>query len=582
MPSMEQVSSTDTGVVSPRAEVRRIPRINNAEALGKGIVATNKNKTKEYTILLVGETGTGKTTLLSLFANVLAGRSPSEFKPGHIQGNEAGGEENQSQTESAKIYELESQNGIKVRILDTPGLVDTRGIAQDELHKADIAKVIQESVTSVNAVIILTNGTVKRLTVTTDYALSTLSSMFPRTLAYNIGIMFTCAVGRLRCHFRSQSLPEALRGIKGNQFILDNPVAMWQRLNEISEDGDVEGEDGGVGNDLEEFESEIEECHKKALKELGLFFDWLDTLTPQPTKDILTVYERYLDIDRDIDNVLSHASQIMEQKAELTRLEESAKSHELNMEQYRKIKNIPIWEQIDRARYNTICRHPGCHANCHVGCTLPFSLNPENIKTCRAITRAESECRMCRHPVTEHYHSHSLWLKRNQAQEVIKKGSEEEYHDAKQQNDENEKRILHLRGKITQLDKAMEEKLIILGRLTAAYASLCLNGNFIGHVQKSIKILELNLEAIRQKGNAADPRVLQLVEKTLSDMNKRLKILQRVDKVDPANGGRADRGTSEGTIARLKGTVKSGMQAISTAFRPGRTPKRQGARSSMR
>ena len=273
-----------------------------------------------------GETGTGKTTLLSLFANVLAGRSPNEFKHGHNQENEAGGAENESQTKFAKIYELKSQNGIKVRILDTPGLVDTRGIAQDESHKGNIKEAIEQSVTSVNAVIILTNGTVKRLAVTTDYALSTLSSMFPRTLAYNIGIVFTCVVGRLRCHFESQSLPEALRGIKGNRFILDNPVAMWQRLNEICrEDGDVGSEDG----ELEELESEIEECYEKALRVLALFFDWLDTLTPQPTTDILTVYEKYHEIERGIDTVLSHTSQLMEQKAQLTSLQESAKSHEI-------------------------------------------------------------------------------------------------------------------------------------------------------------------------------------------------------------------------------------------------------------
>ncbi len=271
-----------------------------------------------------GETGTGKTTLLSLFTNLLAGRSPSEFKPGHIQGNEAGGNENQSQTKSAKIYELESQNGIKVRILDTPGLVDTRGIAQDEIHKTNIKEVIQESVTSVDAVIILTNGTVKRLSVATDYALSTLSSMFPRILAHNIGIMFTCVADRLKCHFESQSLPEALRGIKGNQFLLEDPVAMWQRLNEICcEDGDVE--DG----ELEGLESVIEEGHKKALNVLARLFDWLDTLTPQPTKAILNVCEQYSEINRGIDNALSHSSQLAKRKAQLKSLLESAEGHKI-------------------------------------------------------------------------------------------------------------------------------------------------------------------------------------------------------------------------------------------------------------
>lgn len=246
------------------------------------------------------------------------------------------------------------------------------------------------------------------------------------------------------------------------------------------------------------------------------------------------------------------------------------------MEEYRKIKNVPIWVQVDRPRYNTICRHPGCHANCHVCCTLPFSLNPDIIKTCRAITQAGSECRICRHPVTEHYHSHTLWCKRNQTQEVIK---EDECHDAEQQNDENEKRIL---GKIASLDERMEDELTQLRRLTAAYASLCLNGHFIGQVQKSIKVLELNSEVIaRQK--AADPRLLQLVKETLSNMRERLKILQRVDKGDQEDGRRADGGPSGGTMAKFTSTVKSVKQVISTALKSGsrrQSVKHQGAPSS--
>jgi len=77
-----------------------------------------------------------------------------------------------------------------VRILDTPGLADNRGLARDEQSKESIAKAIEESIPLVNAVIILANGTEERLGVATDYALTTLSSIFPRTLAENIGIVY--------------------------------------------------------------------------------------------------------------------------------------------------------------------------------------------------------------------------------------------------------------------------------------------------------------------------------------------------------------------------------------------------------
>lgn len=261
--------------------------------------------------------------MLSLFSNVLAGRSPNEFKLGHNQGNEADRRKNQSQTKHAKPYEFKSQNGIAVRILDTPGLADSRGIDHDERHKADIATVIQENIETINAVIILTNGTVQRLSVATDYALSTLSSMFPLSLANNIGIVFTCVTGHLGCNFVPHSLPEALRGIKGNQFPLDNSVARWQQLNiKRGEEWDIESEEG-------ELEYEVEDCHKKALRVLARLFDWLDTLTPQQTKDILTVYERYREINSRVDNALARAEQSAERKAQLRNLLESTKSHKI-------------------------------------------------------------------------------------------------------------------------------------------------------------------------------------------------------------------------------------------------------------
>jgi hypothetical protein len=273
-----------------------------------------------------GETGTGKTSLLSLFSNVLAGRSPAAYELAHDESNEAGGIKNQSQTNLAKLYEFTSINGVKIRILDTPGLADTRGLAQDELHKASIANVIKEHITIVNAVIILANGTVERLGVATDYALSTLSSMFPRTLAANIGILFTNVPNRLSWNFDQNSLPSILRswehcnrrGIRKNQFLVDNPVALWKKLVHLRSQG------WSSDWELNEFERIVNNDHAKALRELGFLFDWLDALVPQPTNDIINLYEQYQKIECQITNALARASQLRDLKAELKDLKKSA------------------------------------------------------------------------------------------------------------------------------------------------------------------------------------------------------------------------------------------------------------------
>ena len=89
----------------------------DVESLRKGIIKTSKNKKQvgPYTILLAGETGAGKSSLLEFIANALIGKPLDGYNFNILnQKNEQGGSSGQSQTKSARIYELTSNNGIVV------------------------------------------------------------------------------------------------------------------------------------------------------------------------------------------------------------------------------------------------------------------------------------------------------------------------------------------------------------------------------------------------------------------------------------------------------------------------------------
>jgi predicted ATP-binding protein involved in virulence len=93
--------------------------LSNVESLKKGIIKTSNSKAS-YTILLVGETGAGKSSVLELIANVVAGNDIDHYDFNILDHtnerptNERDDSNNQSQTNSVRLYECKSKNGITV------------------------------------------------------------------------------------------------------------------------------------------------------------------------------------------------------------------------------------------------------------------------------------------------------------------------------------------------------------------------------------------------------------------------------------------------------------------------------------
>ena len=192
-------------------------------------------------------------------------------------------------------------------------MADTRGHEQDEQHRANIAAQFKEHNDSVTAVLIIANGTVARLTTGIDYTLTTLSALFPKSLARNMAFVFTNITNPLVVNFSEETIPTVLKD--SPRFCLDNPCALQKKSLELKSERKANKK-----KKQRKMRKYIENSEEETLGTLVELFDWLDGLAPQPTKEIVNLYNLSQEIESTIADALAQMDQAAAKKDEINRL----------------------------------------------------------------------------------------------------------------------------------------------------------------------------------------------------------------------------------------------------------------------
>ena len=129
--------------------------------------------------MVVGETGCGKTTLLNSFINSLLGvEFEDNFRFKIIKEN-SGKSQAYSQTGNVNYYNIKSVGGYPpVKIIDTPGFGDTRGIEGDKEIKEQIRQFFQNKISTLNAVCFVTKSSNNRLSHSQKFILNSILDLF--------------------------------------------------------------------------------------------------------------------------------------------------------------------------------------------------------------------------------------------------------------------------------------------------------------------------------------------------------------------------------------------------------------------
>ncbi|CAG2110514.1 unnamed protein product [Medioppia subpectinata] len=396
--------------------------------------ATKKiNQKTDITILLLGETGVGKSTFINAIVNYMSYESieaaidgqpicliPVSFtmaddKTGepivvtfgdHDQ-NENTRDTTKSATQYPKCYKFQNTD-IVLNIIDTPGIADTDGVEKDERNLQNIWDFIS-NYPEINAFCVLLKPNQSRISVAFKYCLLQLFTRLNKSAANNILFLYTNARST---HYRAGDTIGPLKMILGqireshpNVDIPYNEKTTYYFDNEsfrylvaLIPPNNIRIDSKLKASYVESWTISVEECRRLFNQIIQLTpHQVMDTLSLNNAKQIITLLTKPLaDITK---NIADNVKQCEKHKSEITQFSGTIQA----LQNHLYVNKI----EIKSVRLNlpkTVCNHNQCcdqetiegviHINyktpCHSPCYLSFgdgNVGNSALTRCKAFNR---------------------------------------------------------------------------------------------------------------------------------------------------------------------------------------------------
>ncbi|CAG2257485.1 unnamed protein product [Mytilus edulis] len=361
---------------------------------GADSVNTSENVPgREKTIMVIGATGSGKTTLVDGMINYITDVSwEDEFRFSMVDLTEdekkRKASESESQTEWITCYTINKMEGSTIdytlNIIDTPGFGDTRGIPRDKRIVDQIREFFttpgRQGITCLDAVCFVTQAPLGKLTPPQRYIFDQILSVFGQDIKSNIFVLITFADANeppVRAALKAANVPYQ----KSYKF---NNSALY-----ASPENQAEAEMGNL-------------FWKMGRESFKTFFDELRTVESKSlllTSEVLQLRKRLettiQGLQKQIADGMNKLNTIKQEKEILKRHKEDIKAKKDFTYEVDEVHMYQI--DLEPGVYVTNCM--ACNRTCHFPCGIPDDKNKQN---CAAIDG--EKCTIC--PMHCHWNIH--------------------------------------------------------------------------------------------------------------------------------------------------------------------------------
>ena len=360
----------------------------------------------EKVVLLVGETGTGKTTWINALLNYLVGVKYEEDCRFKLVNEENTAHQEFGQTQNINMYKIHPKEGFTISfaltLIDTPGLGDPRGITSDRSIREQLPLVFDIGsgfVDHLDAIAFMTKASNQRLHPLQQYVCSSVLELFGNDTKDNIYVMFS---------YGSKSKPQTLSALKAAGF----PYKTYFKFNHGAIFEDIQEPDECEDEDVDDWGENNEHAYKMGMKNFEKFLTSVTStqatsisLTREVLENRLSLQVKIRELNRLVDESLS---QMEELKSVISAIEMYDNKLASSVKKVTKKESTRSW--------GTVCIE--CKYTCHEKCLLYFDWTKS---TCDVMDRSKSpaSCTKCPQKCTWKYHKNLSYIYKEDFEKAV-------------------------------------------------------------------------------------------------------------------------------------------------------------------